>query len=60
MTCRDINGNIVEIDLSDIMPFTVFGMDIPTINAFRLEYLKRNGAMPITSDRVREVFSKWL
>lgn len=56
-TCRDTMGNLVEIDIHNLMPFTVFGMDMNTIAALRHQYLLRNGPEPITRDSVEQVFN---
>ena len=57
-TCRDTSGNLVEIDIYNLMPFTVFGMDMATIAELRHQYLLHNGHEPITAESVKLVFSK--
>ena len=55
---RDIDGILRLIPLTSKQDVTLFGMDISTIAEFRKQYLKRNGTLPITKDKVNEIFNE--
>ena len=56
ITCKDVNGQEVTINIHTLGEFTLFGMSWATIAELRRQYLLRYGPLPITKDSVRLVF----
>ena len=61
-TCKDINGETVDIDYSELMKqfsnggMALYGMGMKEIAALRKQYMLKGGKMPITKERIVEVF----
>lgn len=61
---KDINGNWVIVKTDDITlmlvenTVTILGVTIAQLIRFRVHYLKRGGAMPITEAEIDRVFSQ--
>lgn len=63
-TCKDINGETVDIDYSVLMKefssggLTMYGMKLKEIAELRKQYMLKGGIMPITKERIIKVFEK--
>jgi len=61
---KDIHGNIVIIDIKTLQDelkdqgFNVFGMGLREILEFRKQYQLRRGLMPITKEKIIEIFQE--
>ena len=60
---RDVDGRFVHLYLNDILSelvylddFKIYGISLNCIRAFRAEYERRAGILPITVTRIKETF----
>ena len=61
-TVKNVYGKYVKIDFLDLhealrnQSFKLFGMDVMSILQMRMQYLLRRGKLPITVERIKEIF----
>ena len=64
LTCKDANGQVVNIEYTELheklteQGLMLFGMSLQEIAEFRRQYMLKGGVMPITRERIVEIFEK--